>query len=64
MNKRAMWAEALIFLAFIGVFFVLNLVLPDRQFSEQENRNLQTLSLIHILISVKNVREAIAAALG
>ena len=33
MNKRAMWAEALIFLAFIGVFFVLNLVLPDRQFS-------------------------------
>ncbi len=38
-----MWAEALIFLAFIGVFFVLNLVLPDRQFSEQENRNLQTL---------------------
>ena len=43
MNKRAMWAEALIFLAFIGVFFVLNLVLPDRQFSEQENRNLQTL---------------------
>ena len=41
MNKKALWAEALIFLAFIGVFFILNLVLPDRQFSEQENRYLQ-----------------------
>lgn len=37
MNKKALWAEALIFLAFIGAFFILNLVLPDRQFSEQEN---------------------------
>lgn len=42
MNKKALWAEALIFLAFIGAFFILNLVLPDRQFSEQENRYLQT----------------------
>ncbi len=42
MSKKAMWAEALIFLAFIGVFFILNLVLPDRSFSEQENRYLQT----------------------
>lgn len=41
MNKKALWAEALIFLAFIGAFFILNLVLPDRQFSEQENRYLQ-----------------------
>lgn len=41
MSKKALWAEALIFLAFIGVFFILNLVLPDRQFSEQENRYLQ-----------------------
>lgn len=41
MNKKALWAETLIFLAFIGVFFILNLVLPDRQFSEQENRYLQ-----------------------
>lgn len=41
MNKKALWAEALIFLAFIGAFFTLNLVLPDRQFSEQENRYLQ-----------------------
>ena len=42
MSKKALWAEALIFLAFIGVFFILILVLPDRQFSEQENRYLQT----------------------
>lgn len=42
MSKKALWAEALIFLAFIGVFFILNLALPDRQFSEQENRYLQT----------------------
>lgn len=41
MNKKALWTEALIFLAFIGAFFILNLVLPDRQFSEQENRYLQ-----------------------
>ena len=41
MNKKALWAEALIFLAFIGAFFILNLVLPDSQFSEQENRYLQ-----------------------
>ena len=41
MNKKALWAEALIFLAFIGAFFILNLVLPDRQFSAQENRYLQ-----------------------
>ena len=41
MSKKALWAEALIFLTFIGVFFILNLVLPDRQFSEQENRYLQ-----------------------
>ena len=41
MSKKALWAEALIFLAFISVFFILNLVLPDRQFSEQENRYLQ-----------------------
>ena len=41
MSKKALWAAALIFLTFIGVFFILNLVLPDRQFSEQENRFLQ-----------------------
>ncbi len=33
----------LIFTAFIGAFFALNLILPDRTFSEQENTNLQQL---------------------
>ena len=31
----------LIFTVFIGAFFVLNLALPDRDFSQQENRALQ-----------------------
>lgn len=31
----------LIFVAFIGTFFLLNLILPDRDFSDQENRTLQ-----------------------
>ena len=31
----------LIFAVFIGAFFLLNLILPDRDFSEQENRTLQ-----------------------
>lgn len=30
-----------VFLAFIGLFFVLNMALPDREFSSQENRYLQ-----------------------
>jgi len=42
MNKKALWLQSIIFLAFIGVFFVLNLVLPDKEFSQQENRMLQT----------------------
>ena len=42
MGKRASWVQTLLFLAFIGAFFVLNLVLPKREFSEQENRMLQT----------------------
>ena len=43
MTKKAMWAEVLIFLVFIGGFFLANLIAPDRTFSEQENRNLQTM---------------------
>ena len=42
MNKAAKWAQTLIFLVFIGAFFLLNLLLPDRSFSEQENRVLQS----------------------
>lgn len=42
MKNKAHLAETLVFLAFIGLFFVLNLALPDRSFSEQENRMLQT----------------------
>ncbi len=43
MNKTAKWIQAILFLAFIAAFFLLNLLLPDRTFSEQENRYLQTL---------------------
>lgn len=42
MSKKAMWAEVLIFLLFIGAFFIINLLSPQRTFSEQENRTLQT----------------------
>ena len=42
MSKKAMWVETLIFLLFIGAFFVINLIAPDKEFSEQENRYLQT----------------------
>ena len=42
MSSRAKWAQSLLFLIFIGAFFLLNLILPDRGFSEQENRYLQT----------------------
>lgn len=42
MSKRAKWLQTLLFLVFIGVFFLLNLFLPDRDFSDQENRMLQT----------------------
>ncbi len=43
MSKKAMWAEVLIFLVFIGGFFLANLIAPDKDFSEQENRTLQTM---------------------
>lgn len=41
MSKKALWIEAIVFLAFIFAFFILNTALPDREFSEQENRSLQ-----------------------
>ena len=42
MNRTTNRAQSLVFILFLGLFFVLNLVLPDRSFSEQENRYLQT----------------------
>lgn len=41
MKKAAKISVMAVFLGFIGLFFVLNLVLPSRDFSEQENRYLQ-----------------------
>ena len=41
MSKKALWIEAIVFLAFIFAFFILNTAQPDREFSEQENRSLQ-----------------------
>lgn len=41
MSKKSGFLQVIIFLAFIGAFFVLNLVLPDRAFSQQENKYLQ-----------------------
>ena len=41
MKKSGGIALVLIFTVFIGAFFVLNLILPDRDFSQQENRALQ-----------------------
>lgn len=40
MTKHSSWVQIIIFTAFITLFFVLNLVLPDIEFSEQENREL------------------------
>ncbi len=42
LSNRAKWVQTILFLAMIGGFFLLNLLLPDRSFSEQENRYLQT----------------------
>ncbi len=41
MTKKAHWVQVILFLVFIGGFFLLNLILPDRGFSERENRYLQ-----------------------
>lgn len=43
MTKRSTWLQITLFLLFIFGFFILNLVLPDRVFSEQENRDLTQL---------------------
>ena len=43
MKKRSTWAQISLFLGFVALFFILNLVLPDKSFSEQENRYLQQL---------------------
>lgn len=40
MTKRSIWVQILIFLAFIGGFFILNILMPDKVFSERENRDL------------------------
>jgi len=42
MKKSSCLAQSLVFLVFLGFFFVWNILLPDRDFSEQENRVLQT----------------------
>lgn len=43
MSKKALWLQTIIFLCFIGIFFILNLIIPDKDFSQNENRVLQTL---------------------
>lgn len=40
MKNRSSWVQIVLFSAFITLFFVLNMVLPDIEFSEQENREL------------------------
>ncbi|MGE4354082.1 MAG: DHHW family protein [Oscillospiraceae bacterium] len=40
MGKKTNWIQIIIFTAFIGIIFILNLILPDREFSEVENRYL------------------------
>ena len=42
MSKKENTASALLFIVFLSLFFVLNLFLPKRSFSEKENRYLQT----------------------
>ncbi len=41
MNKAAKIAILAVFLGFIGLFFILNIALPDVEFSQQENRYLR-----------------------
>ncbi|MEG1107944.1 MAG: DHHW family protein [Oscillospiraceae bacterium] len=40
MSKHSSWIQIILFTGFISLFFVLNLLLPDKGFSEQENREL------------------------
>ena len=42
MNKNASRIQALVLTGFLALFFLLNIAIPDRSFSEQENRYLQT----------------------
>ena len=42
MERRYYQIVSLIFSLFIGAFFLVNLILPDRDFSPNENRALQT----------------------
>ena len=42
MSKKACFAVSAVFLLFIAFFFVLNLITPDIEFSERENRYLET----------------------
>lgn len=39
--KKSVWIQIAAFVLFITAFFAVNLALPDREFSEQENRSLQ-----------------------
>ncbi len=43
MNRKASWAVSAVFLAFIAFFFFWNLITPDIEFSERENRYLETM---------------------
>jgi hypothetical protein len=43
MKKKSGMLLVLMFSVFIGAFFVMNLIMPDRSFSSQENRALQQL---------------------
>lgn len=41
MTKKSNLIQILLFVGFIGVFFLLNLILPDKEFSEVENKYLK-----------------------
>lgn len=43
MTKRSNLITVLVFLLFIGAFFILNLAMPDETFSPVENKELQTM---------------------
>ena len=43
MNKKSCFAVSAVFLVFLAFFFIVNLLTPDVEFSERENRYLETL---------------------
>lgn len=43
MSRKANFTVVLVFVIFLGVFFLANILCPDRIFSPQENRELQTM---------------------